>query len=121
MDRPQRGSDMTTTQMYEDGRDIRNAQFAPGDEAVVSGDQGFVDYFGFGQDESFLLPDGKQSITFKVMNEGQRAKFQKKTSKDIKFNRASGDAAIKADQAEERHELIMSSVTGWSLMRPVGG
>jgi hypothetical protein len=69
-----------TTQMYEDPRDIRGANFAPGDE-------------------------------------GQRAQFQKRTSKDIKFNRASGDAAIKADQAEERHELILSSVTGWSLRR----
>jgi hypothetical protein len=105
-----------TTQMYEDPRDIRGANFAPGDEAVVAGEE-FVDYFGFGRDEVFALPDGKQEIFFKVMNEGQRAQFQKRTSKDIKFNRASGDAAIKADQAEERHELILSSVTGWSLRR----
>lgn len=104
---------MTT---FEDQRDIRNAQFQPGDEAVIAGEE-FVDYFGFGRDEVFTLPDGKQHIYFKVMNEGQRASFQKRTSKDIKFNRASGDAAIKADQAEERHELIMSSVTGWDLRR----
>jgi len=105
-----------TTQMYEDPRDIRGANIVASDEAVVTGDE-FVDYFGFGRDETFVLPDGKQHIFFKVMNEGQRAYFQKKTSKDIKFNRASGDAAIKADQAEERHELIHSSVTGWDLRR----
>jgi hypothetical protein len=73
-----------TTQMYEDPRDIRGANFAAGDEAVVAGEE-FVDYFGFGRDEVFALPDGKQEIFFKVMNEG--------------------------------HELILSSVTGWSLRR----
>lgn len=106
---------MTST-MYEDQRDIRDAQVRPDDEAVVTGEE-FVDYFGFGREEVFTLPDGKQTITFQVMNEGKRAAYQKRTSKDIKFNRASGDAAIKADQAEERHELILSSVTGWTLRR----
>jgi hypothetical protein len=37
-----------TTQMYEDPRDIRGANFAAGDEAVVAGEE-FVDYFGFGR------------------------------------------------------------------------
>lgn len=108
-----------TSSMHTDTRstgDIRDAQFVPDDEAVASGND-YVDYFGFGEDKVFVLPDGRQTILFSVMNEGKRAAYQKRTSKDIKFNRASGDAAIKADQAEERHELIMSSVTGWTLMR----
>jgi hypothetical protein len=103
--------------MYEDDRDVRNANFSADDPAVISGGEGYVDYFGFGEDHIFVMPDGKQTIEFRVMNEGERAKFQRKTSKDIKFNRASGDAAIKADQAEERWELIMTSVTGWSFMQ----
>jgi hypothetical protein len=92
--------------------DVREATIAPEDPAVI---EIYEDYFGFGLQEEFVLPDGKQKVFFKVMNEGERTKFQKRTSKDIKFNRATNDAAIKADPAEERRELIMTSVTGWSL------
>lgn len=77
----------------------------------------YEDYFGFGQSERFTMPDGKQYIEFQVMNEGQRREFQKRTNKDIKFNRATNDASIKADPAEERWALITSSVTGWNLKR----
>jgi hypothetical protein len=96
--------------------DIRDAQFQPDNPAVVNAEE-YQDYFGFGQQEEFILPDGKQKIFFQVMNEGDRARFQKKTSKDIKINRGTNEAAIRADQAEERQELIMSSVTGWTLKR----
>jgi hypothetical protein len=99
--------------------DIRESSFDAGNPAVVNNDM-YQDYFGFAGQESFTLPDGKQQIFFTKMNEGQRFQFQKKTSKDIKFNRASGDAAVRADPAEERQELIMSSVVGWSLMRRNG-
>lgn len=108
-----------TAPTYEHG-DVRAADLSTMNPAVVAADE-YQDYFGFGQNETFTLPDGKQQIFFKVMNEGERAQFQKKTSRDIKFNRSSGDAAIRADQAEERHELIMISVTGWSLMKRVNG
>ena len=94
--------------------DIREADF--NNAATVQMDQ-YEDYFGFGEERVFVLPDGKQQIFFKIMNEGERSKFQKKTNKDIKFNRASGDASIKADQAEERRELILTSVTNWTLVR----
>jgi hypothetical protein len=96
--------------------DIRHADFSSDNPAVVSPDE-YQDYFGFGDTKMFTLPDGKQQIFFKVMNEGERAQFQKSTSTDIKFNRSSGDAAIKADQAKERHELILTSVVGWSMKR----
>jgi hypothetical protein len=99
--------------------DIRDSQFQASDPAVTPGDE-YQDYFGFSGQEAFTLPDRKQQIFFKKMTEGERFLFQKKTSKDIKFNRTSGDAAVRADPAEERHELIMTSVTGWSLMRKSG-
>lgn len=99
--------------------DIREANFDAANPAVVPSDT-YTDYFGFSGQETFTLPDGRQAIFFKKMNEGERFNFQKKTSKDIKFNRTSGDAAVRADPAEERHELIMSSVVGWSLMRRNG-
>lgn len=84
------------------------------DEAIV---EVYEDYFGFGETEKWFFPDKKQYIEFQVMNEGQRREFQKKTNRDITFNRASNDAKIKADPAEERHALITTSVTGWNLRR----
>lgn len=96
-----------STQDLSQGFDVTN----PAVEEI------YEDYFGFGDTQTFTLPDGKQQIFFKVMNEGERREFQKKTNKDIRFNKASGDASIKADQAQERYELIMTSVTGWSMKR----
>jgi hypothetical protein len=84
---------------------------APGDEKV------YEDYFGFDETRQWYFPDGKQFITFQVMNEGQRSKFQKLTNKDITLRRQSGDASIKVDPAEERYALLTSSVTGWSVFR----
>lgn len=75
------------------------------------------DYFGFGESQKFFFPDGVSFIEFQIMNEGQRREFQKKTNRDITFNRGTNDARIKADPAEERHALITSSVTGWNLVR----
>lgn len=75
------------------------------------------DYFGFGAEERFLFPDGVTYISFRIMNEGQRKKFQKSTNRDIKFNRSTNDASIKADPAEERWQLITSSCVGWNLVR----
>lgn len=87
------------------------------DPAVI---EVYEDYFGFGEERQFKLPDGKQYISFQIMNEGQRSEFQKRTNRDIRINRASGDASIKADPAEERRALITSSVVGWNLKRRKG-
>jgi hypothetical protein len=76
-----------------------------------------VDYFGFEEKHTYTLPDGRQSIYFAAMNEGAKAAFQKLTSRDLRVQRSSGDALVKMDQAAERHALIQSSVTGWSLRR----
>lgn len=84
------------------------------DPAVVTIQQ---DYFGFGAEERYVFPDGTSFISFRVMNEGQRKKFQQGTSRDIKFNRATNDASIKADPAQERWQLITTSCTGWNLKR----
>lgn len=83
-------------------------------EPVV--EQAPADYFGFQATETFTLPDGKQFIEFSIMNEGQKAKFQKMTSRDLVIQR-NQDARMKMDPANERHELIRSSVTGWNLYR----
>ena len=79
--------------------------------------EGYVDYFGFDDEKMFWLPDGKQWISFRALNEGARAKYEATTSRDIKFNRRTDDAAIKMDAASDRHSLIKSSVTGWNFVR----
>jgi hypothetical protein len=76
----------------------------------------FEDYFGFDDFHTFTLPDGKQWFKFKVMNEGDRAKFQRLTNKDIKINRTSQDAIIATDVAAERHMLITQSVVDWYML-----
>lgn len=77
----------------------------------------YEDYFGFESYHEFTLPDGKQKIFFTSLNEGQKTKFQQKINKDIHLNQQTRDARIKTDPAGERHELILASVTGWTLKR----
>ena len=73
-----------------------------------------VDYWG--SDETFrhMLPDDVQYFECKIMNEGERAKFQKMTNQSMTLNRDQ-TAQIKVDQASERHSLILTSVVGWKL------
>lgn len=87
------------------------------DEAPDLNDEVYEDYFGFDEQKTFTLPDGKQHIYFKVMSEGDRARFQSSVNRDITVARQTGDAKISADPAAERHALLSASVTGWSLKR----
>lgn len=75
----------------------------------------YDDYFGFGGQEAYTLPDGKQQIFFTVMNEGQRVRYEKSVNRDIHLNRQTQDARISQDAAGERHAIILAAVTGWSL------
>lgn len=77
----------------------------------------FEDYWSFSQTERYTLPDGHQWIEFNIMNEGQKASYQKMINRDIKINRKSGDASIKSDIADERHSLIRASVVNWNLRK----
>lgn len=88
-----------------------------GAAAPMENEVQYEDYFGFEEHHAFTLPDGRQQIFFASLNEGTKTKFQQKINKDIHLNRQTQDARIKTDPAGERHELIMASVTGWSLMR----
>lgn len=74
------------------------------------------DYWGTDETERFVFPDGVTYIEFKIMNEGAKSKFQKMTSQNLTVSRT-GDATVKIDPAKERHELIITSVTGWNLVK----
>jgi hypothetical protein len=77
----------------------------------------YEDYFGFEETKRWYFPDGKQYIEFKVMTEGDKAKFQKATNRDIKLSRNTGDATIQADPATERHALIDTCVVNWFVFQ----
>lgn len=90
-------------------------------ESVAADDNGsFGNYFGFQSTHKFFMPDRKQYIEFKALNEGARAAYEAKTSRDVTFSRTSDDAKIKMNSAEDRHELILQSVTGWYMGLPDG-
>lgn len=79
-----------------------------------------MDYFSFSSEETFTFPDGISQITFAVMNEGKKSKFQKITQRDLVMERSSGNARMKVDPSIERHALINESITGWNLKRGQG-
>lgn len=76
-----------------------------------------ADYFGFQKSERHYLPDGVSWFELTAMNEGQKSKFQKKTSRDLILERGTGNTRMKLDAATERHELITECTINWNLTR----
>lgn len=77
----------------------------------------FVDYFGFEERRRWYFPDRVQYIEYKLLNEGDKVKYQSNTRSKVTIGRGSGDAAFEMDQGKERTELIMSSVVGWQMFK----
>lgn len=82
---------------------------------------GFDNYWGTDETKRVYLKDGQQWFEIKKLDEGEKSKFQKMTSKDLILQQKTGDARMSVDQAEERHQLIKASVTGWYLMQLTPG
>lgn len=78
------------------------------------------DYFGASErTEKWYLPGSKtQYIEFKIMNEGARKKWQRKTSRDVKVSRKDQSAAISMDAAGDREALFEAVVIGWTIIDP---
>lgn len=76
-----------------------------------------TDYFGGSTQSNFVLGDGKTFVTIKTMNEGDRAEYQNANNKEVRVQKASGDAILKMSQADERHALIRACVVDWNLIR----
>jgi hypothetical protein len=77
----------------------------------------FGDYFGFDIRHKYVLPDNKQWLEFKVLSEGDLARYHKILKRDVVVEKQTGDARIKIDQIEERHALLQVAVTGWYMVR----
>lgn len=76
-----------------------------------------ADYFGFAESHRVTLPDGVSWVEFEVMNEGDRRKYLNEQNKGIRINRATQDAMIDTAPGDERHSLLMNTLTGWNLKR----
>jgi hypothetical protein len=76
-----------------------------------------VDYFAFDVTHTVHLPDGKQYVEHRELNEGQRKKYLNGMNRDMLVNRASGDMRVKMAPGDERHALLETAITGWNLQR----
>ena len=56
----------------------------------------FSPFVGYGV---YTLPDGLQTVTFKIMSEGERMEYQRKTNRPINIDRKNDTASIKPDLA----------------------
>lgn len=79
-----------------------------------------VSYFGFEERHQCFLPDGVSYIEHQTLNEGARRKYLNKVNRDIRLQRATGDAIMKMQAGEEKHALLQSAITGWNLLGPTG-
>lgn len=79
----------------------------------------FQNYWGTKDTRKWYLPDGQQWIEFKIMNEGDKRKYQQRTNRDIKVLR-DGETRVGIDPAEDRHTLIEMSVINWYMVIPQG-
>ena len=87
-------------------------------EAGAATDTGvYVDYFGFEESRNVYLPDGRQYVTIKKLNEGDRRKYLNQVNKDIRIERQTGDAKLKVATGDDRVALLKSAIIDWYLMR----
>lgn len=77
----------------------------------------YEDYWGNDETVKVPLPDGTQYFIIQPMNEGKKAQFQRMTNRDIIMEQKTQNARFKVDPAQERHELIKSSVVDWLMYR----
>lgn len=97
------------------GMQIINGETSGAD--ATGGAEQYENYFGFEETVKHFLPDGKQWIAFKPLNEGERAQYEAKTQRDISFNRKTDDAKISINASSDRHALIMQSVCDWHMVQ----
>jgi hypothetical protein len=77
----------------------------------------FVDYFAFDESHRVPLPDGRQYVEHRTLNEGQKKKYQNSVNRDVVIRKATGDAQMRMAQGDERHALLTAAISGWFLLR----
>lgn len=77
----------------------------------------YVDYWGTEDSQNWYFPDKRQFMVVKVMDEGDRSKYERDTSTDLVIEGQTRNTRVKMDMARDRHGLIKSAVVGWNLFR----
>lgn len=77
-------------------------------------------YFGFEETHRVFLPDNVSYVEHKVLNEGARRKYLNRVNRDIMLQRSTGNAIMRMQQGDEKHELLEGAICGWNLIGPKG-
>lgn len=77
-------------------------------------------YFGFSETHTVMFPDGVSYVEHTTLNEGARRAYLNNLNRDVRFQRATGDAIMKMSSGDERYELLRAAVVGWNLLGPEG-
>lgn len=102
-------------------KQVQGFDFTPQDNEVYDEFSGIVSYYGSTETFKYLLPDGKQYLIFKRMNEGDRVLYEKSTQQDVHFSKSSDAASIRLDTAATRHELLKIVIVDWHIAKQVNG
>lgn len=87
---------------------------------IASENEQFEDYWAAPENERFTFPDGKQWVEYKVMTEGDKKLYQKRTNRDITITRDQ-NTKVGIDPAEDRHILLEMSIVDWHMVTKVNG
>lgn len=77
-------------------------------------------YFGFDETHRVMLDDGVSWVEHKVLNEGARRKYLNKVNRDIMLQRSTGNAIMRMQQGDEKHELLEQAIVNWNLVGAQG-
>ena len=105
---------MAEVSEIERGEQIADSMKAQGEDPVVIQR---VDYFDFGVDNVYTLPDDVSTITHSTLNEGARSAYLKKTNRDVAVNRGTNEAKFSLDIGGDRKALLEVAVTDWDLIQ----
>lgn len=73
-------------------------------------------YFGTDIRHRYTFPDGATWIEYKTLAEGDRRKYLRSTTKNVRVQKDSGDTLIPLDPGGQRVELLRVAVTDWNLV-----
>lgn len=76
-----------------------------------------ADYFGFEEFKQHYLPDGVSFIEHRVLNEGDRRAYLDKVNREVRVQRATGDAVMNMKAGQEKKALLEQAIVGWNLQR----
>lgn len=86
-------------------------------QGVATTERVQADYFGFEETHRVVLPDGISFIEHKVLNEGARRRYLNSVNRDVKFQKATGDAIMRIASGDEKGALLKAAIVGWGLSR----